>query len=198
VYAPLIVLLSVFILNESLTLGFVVGGLLVVGGVTAASCEPMGRHAGTGTAATARERRAGIVTGVLGVVFMAVGIVIVKPVLERGHLVEVTLIRFVAGVLGQFVWIAAVRSERSALSVWRPGRVWLTLLPAAFLGSYVSMLLWLGGFKWADASTASVLNQMATVFTIMLARVILKEKLTPPRVIGALAAVGGALMVLVL
>ena len=52
-------------------MGFVVGGVLVVGGVTAASREPMGRHTDTGTAATLRERRVGIVIGVLGVVFMA-------------------------------------------------------------------------------------------------------------------------------
>ena len=37
----------------------------------------------------------------------------------------------------------------------RPSAVWRTLVPASVLGSYVSMLLWIGGFKWADASVAS-------------------------------------------
>ena len=94
---------------------------------------------------------------------------------------------------------AVVRLElaaREALGVLKPSRVWVTLLPASILGSYVAMLLWLGGFKWATASTASVLNQLSSVFTIILARVYLKEQVSGRRALGAAAAVAGAAMIL--
>jgi drug/metabolite transporter (DMT)-like permease len=58
------------------------------------------------------------------------------------------------------------------------------------------MLLWLGGFKWALASTASVLNQLSSVFTIVLARVFLAEPLSRRRAVGGAVAVAGALGVL--
>jgi DME family drug/metabolite transporter len=94
------------------------------------------------------------------------------------------------------VWIALRPSQRGALQALKPSRVWRTLMPAALLGSYVSMLLWLGGFKWTEASRASVLNQMSTVFTLVLARVFLGEQLTWRRALGAGAALCGAVLVL--
>ena len=74
---------------------------------------------------------------------------------------------------------------------------WRTLLPASVLGSYVSMLLWLGGFKWTEASVAAVLNQLTTVFIIILARLFLAEPLSRRRAAGAAVAVMGAIVVLV-
>ncbi len=189
VYAPLIVALSVIVLDESIGPGFVVGAALVVGGVALTT---------TGAALGVGDRRRlviGAAAGVGAVVAMALGVIIAKPALERGDLVEVTLVRLVAGIGGQLVWIVGRRTT-GVLGVFRPQAVWRTLVPASVLGSYVSMLLWLGGFKWADASIASVLNQLSTVFIIVLARVVLGEVLTRRRALGAGLALAGALVVL--
>jgi ferrous iron transport protein B len=56
---------------------------------------------------------------------------------------------------------------------------WRLLLPAAFLGSWVSALLWLGGFFYAPAGTAAVLNQTTTVFTLILGAMIPNTPLLP-------------------
>jgi drug/metabolite transporter (DMT)-like permease len=57
------------------------------------------------------------------------------------------------------------------------------------------MLLWLGGFKYADASLASILNQMAAVFVLILARIFLGEKLGTRKSFGAVCALAGAIVV---
>jgi drug/metabolite transporter (DMT)-like permease len=57
-------------------------------------------------------------------------------------------------------------------------------------------LLWLGGFKWAPASVAAVLNQMATVYILVLARIFLKETIRPQQALGALLAAAGALFII--
>ena len=57
------------------------------------------------------------------------------------------------------------------------------------------MMLWLGGYKWADASVAAVLNQMATVYMMLLAWLVLGERLAPRQVLGGLLAAGGALWI---
>ena len=78
----------------------------------------------------------------------------------------------------------------------KPSPTWRTLVPAAVLSAYLSMLFWLAGFKWTTASRASVLNQMTTVFTIVLARIFLGEALSTRRMLGAGAAIAGVLVVL--
>ncbi|MEM1030901.1 MAG: DMT family transporter [Myxococcota bacterium] len=192
-YTPTIVGLSVLFLDESVGPGFLVGGLLVVAGVLFAQERGAVRGGGGGSGPDAK----GVMLGLGGMVAMAVGVVLAKPVLASGHLVEVTLVRLLAGVSGQAVWMALVPSERSALEALKPNRTWWTLAPASFLGAYVAMLLWLGGFKWTGASTASVLNQMSTVFTIALARVWLGEPVTRARLMGAAMAVVGAILVII-
>ena len=188
VYAPSIVILSVLFLDEQVGLVFLVGAVCVVGGVLIATSESAeGEHIDL----------PGVAFGVLGIVAMAAGVILAKPVLERSGLVEVTTVRLIAGVVGQLLWLTVIPSGRHALAVFRPSPVWRTLIPASILSSYVAMLLWLGGYKWADASVAAVLNQMATVMTIVFARIFLNEVISPRKAAGATAAVAGALLILV-
>lgn len=191
-YTPTIVGMSVVFLDEQVGPIFLVGGGLVLGGVLLAQ-----RREGDRDDAQRKADLQGVMLGVGGIIAMAVGVILAKPVLERGHLVEVTFVRLVAGVVGQLIWIALVPRERSALKVLKPNPAWRTLIPASFLGAYVAMLLWLGGFKWASASVASVLNQMSTVFTILLARFWLGEAVGRGRIIGAVIAVAGAVLIMV-
>ena len=190
-YAPVIVSLGIIVLGEPFGLTFAIGAVLVVGGVLAAAGQKTDERAVRG-----RALLHGVLIGVAGIVAMAVGVILAKPALERGHLVEVSLVRLVAGVVSQSLWVIVWPSQRSAFSIFKPSKVWRTLVPASILGSYVAMLLWLGGFKWANASTAAVLNQLSSVFTIVLARIYLGEAVTPRRAVGAGAAVVGALLIL--
>ena len=194
-YAPIIVALSVVFLGEPVGLPFLVGGVLVVTGVLVVASDNSDPSAGSPTSRA--DFVTGFVWGTLGLLGMGFGVILVKPVLASGGLVEITAVRMLAGVAGQLVWILFVPSQREALSVFKPDPAWRSLVPGAFLGSYVAMLLWLGGFKWALASVASVLNQLASVFTIVLARIFLGEALTPRRMFGAGLAIAGAIWIVV-
>ncbi|MEQ9319795.1 MAG: DMT family transporter [Polyangiaceae bacterium] len=192
-YAPVIVGLGVLWLGEPLGPRFGIGAALVVAGVLMASSDAVKRR--KDLKIERRDLIAGIAFGVTGIVAMAVGVILAKPALERGHLVEVTLVRTLSGVAAQTLWIGLVPGQRGALAALKPSPAWRTLVPASFLGSYVAMLFWLGGFKWALASTAAVLNQMSSVSTILLARIVLKEPITPRRAWGGVAAIVGAILV---
>ena len=190
VYAPVIVVMSVLMLDEKVGGGFVLGAVLVVGGVL------LSNRGTPREDAESSELTYGAFLGVIAIVCMAFGVVVAKPALERGGLVELSLIRLVAGVIAQVLWIAFVSRERGILDVFKPGAVWRWLMPASVLGSYIAMLLWLGGFKWADASVAALLNQMSTIFTIILAWLILKEPMTSEKWWGAVTAVCGVAVIL--
>jgi hypothetical protein len=73
-------------------------------------------------------------------------------------------------------------------------RTWRFMIPGVVVGTYISLLLWMGGFKFADASVASALNQTATLFTFGLAVLILKEPVTRKGLVGLATGtiVGGA------
>jgi len=190
VYAPTVVALSWLLLGEQLGHSFLLGTAAVLGGVTLASLDPR---------ALVEERpadvRAGVLFGVAGIVGTAVGVILAKPVLEHSNLIEVTWTRLLAGVVAQALWLSAARGWAPVLPVLRPSPLWRTLLPAAVMGTYFSLLLWLGGFKWANASVAAVLNQMATIYILVLARVWLGEPLSARRIAGAGVAIVGAVAI---
>lgn len=190
VYAPLVVLLAFVVLGERPGPTFLVGAGAVIAGVTLASVE---RRALSG--ALGPTVLVGMVYALAAISGTATGVVIARPVLADSALVEVTWTRLVAGVIGQIVWITLRGEWPVATVAFRPGPLWRTLVPAALIGTYLSLMLWLGGFKWAPASTAAVLNQMATVYILVFARVVLKEKLRTAQVAGALLAAGGALWI---
>lgn len=189
VYAPVVVLLSWGVLGERPTGAFLVGAALVVGGIVLATVHKDALRVG------ARDELVGMALAGLAVSSTACAVVLAKPVLEHSGLVEVTTTRLAFGLLGQLVWLGATRRWANAGVAFRPGPLWRTLVPAAFIGTYVSMMLWLGGYKWADASVAAVLNQMATVYILAMARFVLGERLRPAQIVGAGLAACGALWI---
>lgn len=192
-YAPMMVLLSWLFLGEQPTAGFAIGAAVVVSGVAIATVDL--RHA-------VARGEPGLLLGV-AMAFGAIcgtgtSVILVKPILERSSLIEVTWTRMLAGVVVQALWVAASGRWREAGIAFVPSPRWRSLVPAAVMGTYVALLLWLGGFKWADASVAAVLNQLATVYILALAWGVLGESLSRRQVIGGLLAVIGAMRVLTL
>ena len=133
----------------------------------------------------------------LGIGTMALGVVLAKPARAGGHVVEVTLVRLVAGLSVQLLWVGVAPGRRADLRVFRNTRVWRTLIPASILGTYIAMLFWMGGFKWAPVTVASVLNQLSSVFTLFFAWLLLRERMSLRKAVGAGVAILGAVLVLV-
>ena len=65
----------------------------------------------------------------------------------------------------------------------------------AILGTYLSVIFWLAGYKYTLAGRAAIYNQLSTVFIIILARVFLKEPMTSKKIIGVSLAIFGAMIV---
>lgn len=187
-YSPIVVALSVMFLGEIPTASFLVGAAAVVAGIAIATVR-------RGFPDAQRHVWAGTAFAISAIAGTAIGVVIAKPVLVRSDLLEVTWTRMCFGLLVQTAWIAATGRLNEARRAFRPSPLWRTLVPASFFGAFLSLLLWLGAFKWASASVAAVLTQLATVYVLVLARVVLGETLRPAQVAGTLLAAGGALWI---
>jgi drug/metabolite transporter (DMT)-like permease len=71
---------------------------------------------------------------------------------------------------------------------------WKFMIPATVLGTYLSIIAWIGGMKYTQVSVASALNQLNTVFIFIMAVLILKEKATLLKVAAVALAVAGAIL----
>ncbi len=190
-YSPVVVLLSVLFLQETPKIALLWGAPLVIAGLLVVSWQPRVLAAGQ-----VKVDRKGVLLAVAGVVATAMGVVIAKPALGRSDLVEATTVRLLFGTLSVLIWQAMTGDLGKGLGLFRPQPLWRWMLPATVAGTYISMVLWLGGIKYTQASTAALLNQMATVFLLILSRFFGGEVVPPRRWLGAGLALSGAVAIL--
>jgi drug/metabolite transporter (DMT)-like permease len=188
-YVPFVIGLSFLVLGERIS-GVQAGGVVLIVAAVAMISGQRGD-----TQIPRRDLRIGIGMGVLSMFLSAVGIVIMKPLLTGDSLVWAGLVRTVAGAGSLALVMALHRRRRELLAPLRSGRTLRLLVPATILGSYLSMLLWMGGMKLAPASIASALNQLNTIFIFILAAVFLKEKVTVVKLAAVVLAFAGAMIV---
>ena len=185
-YSPFVIALSFALLGERLTAVQLAGAALVVSAVLTLSKE------GKLEKIARKDLVLGIVYGVLAMFFVAFGIVMVKPVLGSVSVVWSTLVRLLGGAAALALLAPFLRNRRAVLGPLLDRRNWKALVPAAFFGSYLSLILWMGGMKYAKASVAAVLNQLNTIFIVIIAAIFLKERLTGWKVLAVVLAFVGA------
>ena len=184
-YAPTVLVLSVLLLGEEPRPGLWIGAPLVVLGLVIVAWEPR------------RDRpidRGGLGLALAGVVTTAVGVVVAQPALRQSDLIEATAVRLVAGTAALMATQLFLGRGRVALSLLHPQPMWRAALPGAVLGTYVAMILWLGGMKYGTASRAALLNQTGAVFVLVLSRW-MGEPVSARRWLGAAVALAGVAIV---
>ena len=176
-YSPFVIVLSFLFLDERLLPVQLLGFVLVSLGVWIAAWP------GRQVAGAPVHALRGFALALLAVFLMAVSIVLVKRVLEAQPLLWVTGLRMLGAIAGLAV-IAVLRGETALLAPPATGMPWRKLTLAAFIGQFLAMVLWLAGYKFTLASVASILNETASVFILLLAAVWLKEPLTRRSLLG--------------
>jgi drug/metabolite transporter (DMT)-like permease len=135
-----------------------------------------------------------IILGILAMIFVAVGIVLVKPMLAGVEIFWATGVRLVGGTLGVLAYLPFLPKRREILRPLLVLSNWRAMVPASFLGSFLSLLFWMGGMKFAFASVAAILNQMCTIFIFILAALFLGEKATRRKIVAVILAFIGAFL----
>ncbi len=188
-YVPFVIVLSFFVLGERISPIQAGGVILIVAAVALISGQRGDSQI------PRRDLRTGLALGVLSMLLSAVGIVIMKPLLPDDSIVWAGLVRTLAGAVSLAFAVAVHRRRRALLAPLASGRTIALLVPATVLASYCSMLLWLAGMKYAQASIASALNQLNTVFIFILGAIFLKEKITALKLAAVALAFAGAMIV---
>ena len=183
------ILLSAIFLSERLHLWQFAGVALVLTGIAVATWQRAADHVDT------KHLRAGVALAGMAVFAMAAGVVMAKPLLERYDFFWIVMLRIAGGLLGMLPVIAWQRSGPALVSALRGVRHWPQIIGGSVIGEYLSMMLWLAGYKYTQASIAAVLNELAAVFIIALAALVLKEQVSRRQIAGSALAVGGVILV---
>ncbi|NVJ66460.1 MAG: DMT family transporter [Gammaproteobacteria bacterium] len=190
-YSPFVILLSIFYLNESLALWQWLGFVLVITGILIVVYQKRYQEVDT------HNLYRGILYAAASVFLTAMGVVMVKPVLDSGEhgFFWIVLLRLLAGVIGMFIFML-LRNKLKAvkLEFTTKKHNWFYLISASVFATYLAMLFWLGGFKYTDASVASVLNETANIFIVLLAWFFLQEPLNKRKLAGMALAFSGVVI----
>ncbi len=178
-YSPFVVLLSMMFLAETLFLWQWFGFLFVLAGILIVVYQ---RHNDDLDSTKALK---GSLLAAASVFLTAAGVVAMKPILVNDGFFWIVTLRMLAGVIGMLVYLVLrQRVVPTFNSVFYGEHRWGAIIIASCFGSYFALLFWLGGFKYADASVASVLNETANIFIVIMAALFLKEPLSKRRLCG--------------
>ncbi len=102
-------------------------------------------------------------------------------------------LRYILAVLALFIFIKFVSKEKLKKITKKDGFLFLLI---GFIGYFLSISLQFLGTKLTDAHTGSVLTASTPAFTIIFAKLILKEKITLKKFISLMIASLGVLVVI--
>lgn len=187
-FAPFVILLSMVFLGERMVAWQWAGFFLVVAGVLLVTWR-VNRSSVDGD-----DLRKGAVLGIGAMLMMAIGIVMVKEILESRSFLWTVELRLAGGVAGMLIFMLARGRWHATMQSFRQPQPWGTIILASFLAAYLSLLLWLAGYKLIDASVASVLNETNGAFIILLAWLMLGEKISRRKLAGISLTLGGVLI----
>ena len=188
-YLPSVLVFSLILLNEQMSPGGYLGSALVLSAILVGSWQT-GRT--TSRVSANPSAWTGFAAGILSMVFMGLGIVMIKGVLVYANVFWATQVRVVAGCITLFAMAAIHPSRSRIIRELKFSRAWFTALPASISGNFIALVCWVAGMKYTTASQAATLNQMSTIFIFILAAVWLKERITLQKSVAICLAVTGA------
>lgn len=206
-FMPMVMFLAAVFFGEELNLKIYIGAGLVISGILILTINKSFlfeiEH---------KERKEfliGLAYGLIAVSLWAISLVIVKkpfwfvnyPIIEKFNPMWFAGYRIVfsAIVLLPFSLITKTgASRKDFIKVLKPSKIWKSLMPAAIISAYISIIVWVSAMKFIEKiSIASLLNQLNIVFLIILSWLILKENITKRKIIAGTVALLGAVIVLI-
>jgi len=190
-YSPFVVILSIVYLGERLALWQWLGFVMVLAGILVVVYQRSYRNVDSSSLIS------GITLAAASVFFTAAGVVAMKPILANDGFFWMVSLRMLAGIAGMLIFLSFKAQLRSTYNVIvNDDHRWRHILVASVFGSYLALLFWLGGFKYADASVASVLNETANIFIVLMAWLFLKEDLGKRKLVGVALTFTGVVVFL--
>jgi drug/metabolite transporter (DMT)-like permease len=194
VYSPMVIILAYFILGETLTFIHVIGGMLILGSILYLSLNADGEKI--------NDLNRGLMIGVTAYSLMALGIIMVKPILNKcANSIDtqlwIILFRLVPGTLLSYITMSIMVSKKEIINQLSDRKIWPIIFLGSFLGTYIGFAMWIIGMAKTSASIASILNQTSTIFIAFFGWLILKETFSRKMMVCFFLALVGAFIIII-
>lgn len=189
-YSPMIMMLSWLALLDNLSFRKIGGASLIIVAVLVATLKVKT------TRVPVRDIVLGILVGACAMFFMAVGILLMDPVLKKTSFFWVAEVRLLAALVVLVIFISFNKDRRHMYRSLLNRSNWRHAFPGSILGNVLSMTAWVAAFKLTDMTSAAILNQTNTIFLVILASLWLKEPFTFRRTVATILAFAGSALVL--
>ena len=189
-YSPTIIALSVIFLGEKMAPVQYVGVALVVGAVLFVS-TPKSRPA-----ISPADFWTGTLFGILSMIFMGIGIVMIKPKLDSTPVLWAIETRLCGAILSMLFVLYIFPDRRKIIKSLLEGTRDIYTIAGSFVGNYLALVVWIAGMKYTLASISAALNQTSNLFVFVFAAIFLKEKITAGRAGSIILGIIGALLVI--
>jgi len=188
VYAPSVFIIAYIFFGEIITLNVYIGAILILGGIIVSTYN-------SHRLISSYHLVTGVFYGALAQILTALSVLSVKPIMVDNPILYVALIRFGMGLFIGLVFLILKSGLSEVIATFRIGISNSFMLLGAFFGTYLSVILWLAGYKYTLSGKAAIYNQLSTVLISIMAVVFLKEKLTNKKKIGIVLSFCGAVFV---
>ena len=188
IYSPSIFIIAYLLFGEIVKLQSYIGGVLVITGIVIATYK-------LPQIVKNNNLYIGIIFGVFAQIFTAYSVLLVVPIMENNPIIYIALIRFSIGLIVTAAVLVYRSSIHGLFYTLKEGLGNTTILIAAILGTYLSVIFWLAGFKYTLAGRAAIYNQLSTIFIIIMAVLFLKETMNVKKWIGITLSIIGAILV---
>lgn len=129
----------------------------------------------------------------IGAIWSKQGLVLLQP-LTTNAAMEATFVRLlVAAGFGLLVGLVGRRLRRWAAQILRR-RTLLLITPAAFIGTYMGIWFSLLAFEHTSVGIATTLTSTSPVFVLPLVWLVLRQRVSPRAIGGALVAIAGVVL----
>ena len=187
-YSPTIFLLAFFMFGEVISLQAYCGGALVIAGILIGTLEiPKNR--------SRRNISRGVFYGFIAQVLTAFSVLLLKPIMEIHPVVPIALVRFSTGAVLSIGFLVFTKGPSALRETIKQGFKHPPLIMGSILGTFLSVIFWLAGYKYTLAGRAAIFNQLSTIFIIIMAAIFLKEAMTRRKWLAVTCALSGALLV---
>jgi drug/metabolite transporter (DMT)-like permease len=188
-YSPSIILFSVLFLKESLNLLQILGVILILSALLSTTQIKLPKNL------SRKALLIGLLWGTLASIATAIGIVLIKPMLGKTPLLWATEIRLIAGFFSLLIITLFLPTRKKIIASLFTTKGLGYTISGSLVGTYIALVVWLGGMKYTQASVAAPLNQLSNIVVFILAAMILKEPITFRRILAVIVAFGGAILV---
>lgn len=183
------VLLAVIFLRERPSPLVWTGILLTLGGISWVLWEDSSKEK------NGKNMILGVKYAILFVLCNSIGIILAKIGVVAIPTLQATFIRLFWGFIGLSVWGYATRQVKNWLIPFSNPRLLKFIFFAAFVAIFGGFWLSLLALKYIDVSIATILSSTTPLFILPMSAFILKEKISIHKIIGAVVAVAGVVLV---